>query len=89
MLSIPDDMKVPNLALIRVPSVLQAKDKLSLVQTLYQDYQIITAIENIGDSGLWLRISCNVYNTRGDYEKLAEAMLNLTKDPSRIRRLTE
>ena len=85
LLPIPEDMRPPNMALIRIPSILQEKNSLSIVDTLYQEYKINTAIELTANE-LWLRISCNVYNNESDYELLAEAMLDLMKNPDKVKR---
>ncbi len=85
LLSVPEDMRTPNMAVIRIPTVLQDKNVLSIVDTLYQEYKLVTAMETIAGQ-LWIRISCNVYNNESDYERLAEAMIDLMKNPERIKR---
>ena len=84
LLSIPDNMRVPNMALIRVPSVLQGKDKADIVYALYRDYKIVSSIE-VTAGEYWLRISCNVYNSRKDLEQLGEAVLDITKNIEKIK----
>ena len=72
------------MALIRLPSVLQKRDRQEVVNTLSREYKIITAVDTVAGQ-LWVRISCNVYNTERDYERLSEAILDLTKNLDKLK----
>lgn len=72
------------MALIRVPGSLQGKTNSSLVSTLLNDYKIVCSSIEKTAGELWLRISCNVYNTRNDYMRLAEAVVDLMNNPDKV-----
>ena len=67
------------MALIRVPSVLQGKNNQAIVDSLGYKYRVIVSIHTTAGE-LWLRVSCNAYNTRSDFEHLSEAVLDLMKN---------
>ena len=61
---------------IRLPEALQRRDPRKLIAELLARYGIVAAINSI-DGVLWARISAQVYNVPGDYERLGEAVLQL------------
>ena len=81
-LPIPDDMLVPGMAVVRLPTVLQG-DKVKVVEVLTYKYKISVAIE-FTSGELWMRFCSNVYNTKEDYVRLADAVLDIMKQPDKL-----
>ena len=79
---IPAEMRAPNMAVIALPPDIGyektgvAADQLT--KDLARWYKVWVAISCYSGQ-LWCRISCQVYNEREDYDRVAEAVLDLCK----------
>ncbi|XP_031569052.1 putative L-cysteine desulfhydrase 1 [Actinia tenebrosa] len=82
VLPIPESMRAPFMASIRLPLEFTAaygtscQSEFMIRRDLFQRYRVLTAVCCI-QSSLWCRISANVYNTKEDYMKLADAFNRL------------
>jgi hypothetical protein len=82
VLPIPESMRAPFMACIRLPGVFTSaygatrKAESEVRKDLFERYKVVTIVVCI-QSSLWCRISANVYNTKDDYMKLADAVNRL------------
>lgn len=86
-IAVPDDMCPPCMAVVHLPAELQGTKTKEyanhVVKVLSHHYKVMIAIEPI-DGELWLRISCQIYNTKEDYERVAKALLDLKENPDKL-----
>ena len=86
-LNVPDDMCPPCMAIVHLPTELQGTRTKEhgnrVVKVLTHHYKVMIAVEPINGE-LWFRISCQIYNTREDYERVAEALLDLKENPDKL-----
>lgn len=86
-LNVPDDMCPPCMAIVHLPTELQGTRTKEhgnrVVKVLTHHYKVMIAVEPINKE-LWFRISCQIYNTREDYERVAEALLDLKENPDKL-----
>ncbi|KAK3754179.1 hypothetical protein QZH41_020605 [Actinostola sp. cb2023] len=85
VLPLPESMRAPFMTCIRLPSEFQSfygtshSSEELLRKDIFQCYKVVTAIVCI-QSSLWCRISANVYNTKDDYVRLANAVYKMKLD---------
>lgn len=81
MYPVPKSMEAPFMRIVKLPSsnkypVLTEKDAKELFYTLILKYKAIVKI-SLYNSGLWLRLSANVYNKPSDYDFVAKQIKSL------------
>jgi isopenicillin-N epimerase len=59
--------------LVPLPKPLSEGDARALERRLFADHQVVVPVTHHG-GWRWLRLSAQLYNTLGDYERLAEAL---------------
>lgn len=85
VLPIPESMRAPFMAVVRLPIELSAaygatKDgEQQLMADMYKRYNVVAAFVSI-QASLWCRVSAQIYNAKEDYMILAEAVLKLVKE---------
>jgi len=85
VLPIPDSIRAPCMAVIRIPSEMSAAygatcegaDK--MISDVYNKYKVVAAFVSV-QASLWCRVSAQVYNVKEDYMQLAEAVLMLKEE---------
>ena len=87
-----EDMTVPYMASMRLPTALQGdKSRVhgeKLHKILMYEYKISTFIDPGSSDDMLLRISANIYNTKEDYYRLADALTDLINNPSKLTAVT-
>ncbi|XP_077987169.1 uncharacterized protein LOC144441466 [Glandiceps talaboti] len=81
ILSIPADMRAPNMGLVALPLVHKKSDIISqwspqLLREVYDKHHVNTAPVEV-QGRMWCRISVNVYTTKDDLMKLRDAYLDI------------
>ncbi|XP_077986956.1 uncharacterized protein LOC144441270 [Glandiceps talaboti] len=83
ILSIPADMRAPNMGLVALPLVYtiytyEVFDQwaLTLSREVYDKHHVICALVEV-QGRLWCRISTNIYSTEKDLMKLRDAILDV------------
>ena len=85
VLPIPDSMRAPCMAVIRLPSELSAaygathEGSQKLMTDVYSKYKVVACFVNV-QASLWCRVSAQVYNVKEDYMQLAEVVLKLKEE---------
>lgn len=82
VLPIPESMRAPFMASIRLPSEFTTaygtshQSEFLMRKDLFERYKVVATVFSI-QSSLWCRVSANVYNSKEDYLKLADAFSRL------------
>lgn len=89
ILMAPEDMKVPYMASLRLPKALQGDRTKAhcerVLKVLMNEYKISILLEPVnGGRDVLMRISANIYNTKDDYQRLADALTDLINNPSKL-----
>ena len=85
-----EDMTVPYMASMRLPSALQGEKSKAhcekLVKLLTHEYKVSILVEPYNDGGeLLMRVSANIYNTKDDYERFADVLTDLINHPDKLK----
>lgn len=85
VLPIPESMRAPFMAVIRLPQVLTAsygatkEGEKQIMEDVFYKYNVVTTFVSI-QASLWCRISAQIYNAKEDYLVLAESVLKLMQE---------
>ena len=70
--------KCTTMACVRAPLEVYDAEGIDLFKLIWDRFGIVVPLITMpGVEGSWARISAQIYNEKGDYEKLAEAVLQL------------
>lgn len=85
VLPIPESMRAPFMAVIRLPGELSAaygatmEGAEKMMSDVYHKYNVIACFVSI-QASLWCRVSVQVYNVKEDYMQLGEVVLQLKEE---------
>ena len=85
VLPIPESMRAPCMAVIRLPAELSAaygatkEGGEQMITDVYHKYNVVASFVSV-QASLWCRVSAQVYNAKEDYLQLGEAILKLKEE---------
>lgn len=85
VLSLPESMRAPCMAVVRLPAELSAaygatyEGAQQMTTDVFNKYKVVTIFVCL-QASLWCRVSAQIYNVKEDYMVLAEVVLKLMEE---------